>query len=299
MTTGQTITSPAGEVIEVIPDEEWADALGWTDARQLKGRDRPRLAVLGALWEHGAYEDRSGFAGTALYEDAKARGYEGHQTSLNGLMRKTLYLGLDREVHGKRTTRVRLTAVPQTWADLLTANGDQQATPEPVEDDSIPVYLLDEPDEDRAPVEDAAAVIDVPTFADVQLEVAQSVASALLAQVVDIIATGKPDTSRLDALEADLDDARRRLATVLDANATLRRKLTETGDELLAAKTERDGLRTRLRLTEANLQKAINADRASVIQDAVNAELAKVMRATPIHRSPDDTPDNGAPIQAK
>jgi hypothetical protein len=69
---------------------------------------------------------------------------------------------------------------------------------------------------------------------------------------------------------------------LLDDNTRLRRERANLGDELVAVKHERDGLRQRLRQAEANIERMTKpAGYAGVVNDLVQTELAKVMRATP------------------
>lgn len=278
------VTSPAGERVEVFSDEDWLAKTG-EDRDQALRQSTARRPILTALWEHGAYEDPKGFAMSALYRDATARGYSGAQTSLTSVLRKPVMApAVVTAIRGHRTYRVALAALPQRWRGWLVDGSGRIVEPEPVEPATLTV-VEPEPDfEDWKPDREELTV-----------EVAQSVATALLAQVIDIVSTGKPDTARLDALKlevdglrAELESASCRLADALTYGQRIRRQLEQNGDELTAVKAERDGLRQRVRMAEANLAKAMSPANQRTLDEIVHREVDKVMRATPVHRSPDD-----------
>jgi hypothetical protein len=281
----RTVCSPAGEEIAVYTDKEWMELTGvplqslqWSPSRR---------AVLGCLWNHGKYEDRkSGKATRLLIDDASKEGYGGQSPSaLNALFKSDAMIGaVERDINGKRTYRVQLTAVCETWLSKLQANGykmnvDAHKTTlaEPVVEEVEQVEEV----EDEAPAE----VLDVyqPEPDVLELQVSHAVARSLLTQVVEIINAGVEITrdDRVNELERDLSMAHQRLASRLEENDKLRRKVRQLEDELAAAHTERDGLRGRLRAAEYNLEKAMSSDNQRIIMAEVHREMDKIMRAKP------------------
>jgi uncharacterized protein (DUF3084 family) len=71
-----------------------------------------------------------------------------------------------------------------------------------------------------------------------------------------------------------------RLAKALEYGQKLRRELGETGDELKAVKQERDMLRQRLHIAEANMDKALGDGRRFVDAEVQKA-LGRIMSAKP------------------
>lgn len=307
------VTSPAGEPVDICPDDDWADATGQT----LQGVQRPmitKLHLIRALWHHGTITDSSGRATAALHPLAQEMGYRGSPVAITGLLADPLNApAFDRQTNGKRTYAIKLVALPQKWYDrLLEIEAEAAAAPdsgfgEPIPVDRSAVGLPDipEPSEgDREAAELVAAQVmpgglvepvvtsepDEPElFVPAEpepmptsyLEVAPQVAMALLTQVVEIISAGTPDAGKMRRLQDDLSDAADKLARRLTENDQLRRQVREAGDQINALKHERDGLRTQLRLTQHNLEQATNGDTERFVRDRVNAELAKIMRAAP------------------
>jgi hypothetical protein len=260
--------------VEIIPDDVWLDTLG-VSAHEGLVLTPVRRRVIETLNRHGPFVSESGQA-TALLADAAH--LNNTSRALTGTLRNpTMALAVDRELRGKRCFRIELVAVPQRWAHLLTNGATAEVdTPEPVEPDPEP-----EP-EPEAEAPTPAEPVDVDAL---RLDIAATVANALLTRVVEIVST--PDADKQAVLERDQarterDDARNRLAALLDDNTRLRRERANLGDELVAVKHERDGLRQRLRQAEANIERMTKpAGYAGVVNDLVQTELAKVMRATP------------------
>jgi regulator of replication initiation timing len=61
----------------------------------------------------------------------------------------------------------------------------------------------------------------------------------------------------------------------------MRKQLRQTGEELAAVKLERDGLRQRLRQTEANLNSALKGESAHAVTTEVMKRVDRIMRETP------------------
>lgn len=113
-------------------------------------------------------------------------------------------------------------------------------------------------------------VVPEPTPGD---DAAAAVARELLAEVVRIV-TRRPE---------QLEDAaiKERLANALTHGEKLRRELRDAGEELAAVKVERDGLRQRLRLSEANLNKALGDPGKRFIDEEVRKHVDRLMQAKP------------------
>jgi hypothetical protein len=287
----RTITSPAGEDVTVYPDSEWIEmtgvppqALAWT---------RSRRAVLGALWCQGKFTDKSGRASRLLIDAAKERGYKPDSAGAFGALitSQSMAPSLARDINGKRTYRIQLAALPETWAQHLPVNGHVnghvngttviEVEPEPTPETSEPPA-----GEPEAPAVDLLDVYQPTLEPDaLELQVSMAVARSLLTQVVEIIAAGpeirEVSNERTDELERDLSIAHQRLSSRLEENDKLRRRIRILEDELSAAHSERDGLRGRLKAAEYNLEKAMSADNQRFIMAEVHREVDKMMRAKP------------------
>ncbi len=299
-----TVTSPAGETIEIVPDADWlaTTGVGEMSLRQWAGKRE----ILGALWNHGPFVDPNGqSASTDLLKHAqKHYDYRGtHSGAVSQMLKGPVMLpAIDRDTNGKRTRSVRLVALPVKWYKKLDSewphlNGHKAPTPTEAlaegreerdliadRDAAETVAALVLPD----PVAHVNNLIGPPDVADeddyapaVELEIASSVAMALLTQVVDIISTGTPDAGKMRRLEADLAQASGLLAARLDENGRMRRTIGELGDEVIALKAERDGLRKRLKAAEYNLDRATGTDTQRIVNELVQKELSKIMSAKP------------------
>ena len=262
--------------VEIVPDDQWLERVGATSKEGLV-LTPTRRAVITALAEHGPFTDRGGRATVQL---ARAVGYTGTQAALSGVLRHhVMSHAIDRDLKGKRTFRIALKAVPERWAHLLT-NGDDTAKPEAT------VTPIEVPDVLPEPEPDVTE--------NMRLEIAGSVADALLARVVEIVRS--PDADKQAVLERDkalteLAEVQDRLATALNYGTTQRNAVQRLGEDLIAVKQERDGLRIRLRQAEANVERLTRpGGQAAIVNELVQVELAKVMRATPQPhaRGPDD-----------
>lgn len=316
-----TVKSPAGEQVEILTDEDWAELTG-VPVTSVRKPFKSKLGLVRALWHEGAVEDKSGRATAKLHPRALEYGYQGRPVAITGAMSDPLNApAFDRRTNGKRTYRIKLAAVPETWlmrmAELDTW-GPKPDEPEQLPDLGEPVPVARIPDAAETLLEpsqgdrDAAALMEsvllpqemlepVPEYVpplepdpepSPYLEVAPQVAMALLTQVVEIIAAGSPEVAdqRVRKLTQEVTDIADKLSRRLQENDGLRRQVRSLGEELNAVKYERDGLRTRLRMTEHNLQQALKSDVMAHVNERVMRELEKVMRV-----APSTTPRKGDP----
>jgi regulator of replication initiation timing len=291
----KTAMTPAGDEIQIIPDADWLATTG--DAPQALRQMSSRLPVLGALWTHGPFKDDSGRATADFHRVAKQLGYKGGTSSINGIINKTTMVpAIERKLNGKRCYEIRLAALPDSWfhkldgkwphmngtkPEKVLTDADIQTTITALPDDDVR-HDVDMPLPDLPPADEA-----IPEYAPpIDLHVASSVAMAMLTQVVEIISAGSPaDTDRrVKQLKTDFDDVAQKLHKRLEENDSMRKSIRSLGEEVMALRVERDGLRQRLRMTEANLERATSADTQRFINEQVQAELAKIMQAKPAHR---------------
>jgi len=126
--TDRTVTSPAGEDILVLPNDDFATLAGF-DARrtfeQNASQTPMRMAMLTTLWRRGAVVDRDGFATTILANMARTLAGEpiDHPTAV--LTAPSMKVCVERKTHGKRTKEVRLVALPECWLPTI-SRGDRQ-----------------------------------------------------------------------------------------------------------------------------------------------------------------------------
>ena len=305
------VTSPAGERVDICPDQDWADATGAT----LQAVQRPmitKLHLIRALWHHGTITNESGRATGLLHPLAQEMGYKGSPIAITGMLSDPLNApAFERQTNGKRTYAIKLVALPQKWYErLLELEAESQPAPEP---EPVPEPIPEPSEGDREAAELVAqqvmpgglvepVVTSEPDEPEVfipyepepqpepsYLEVAPQVAMALLTQVVEIISAGTPDAGKVRRLETDLADAADKLSRRLSENESLRKQVRSLGEDIKALKHERDGLRSRLRITEHNLEQATNADTERFIRQRVQQELDKLMRIAPgSHKGKDD-----------
>lgn len=308
-----SITSPwTGEVVAVVPDAEYAAAMGrplearsTANAGSVLTLQSARKLVLRTLWEHGPFEDRTGGRATALLHAAMVeRGNRSKSTALSGVL---LDAGpaIDRTTNGKRTYRIAFGLVPEHWAAYLLA----LPAPAVVEPPAVTPEQADRAEafaaEERAglaaepatePVEalepEPATVApepeeEAPNGLAPTLEVAGIVAMELLTRVIEIVSTGTAPDRASHRLREERDDARTRLAEALAYGETLRgsirrmeRERDVLGSEVTAMRRERDGLRSRLRDTEANLTAALRGDAAAYVNGEVSKAIDRVMRVS-------------------
>ena len=176
--------------------------------------------------------------------------------------------------------------------ESMTSSGPPSSPPAAViRDDRTPEQLAQDGD-DRWPdgrpyvPPPPAELIDLtettePPTPPLAVEVAEAVATALLAQVAAIITQGNAQAPANDRLRSELSTLTERLGTQVDYVDKLRRDLRASTDQIAALKVERDGLRQRLRDTEHNLRVATSADTQRIIDAEVHRQLDKVMRQAP------------------
>lgn len=119
--SSKSVTSPANEPIEIVDDDDWLQTVDQTNNHTLT-LTQARKAILGALWTHGTFQDKSGLASAPLHECASALGYKGSSGAINSVMGDSAMIpAVEREIRGKRTFTVRLVALPRKWHDYLVA----------------------------------------------------------------------------------------------------------------------------------------------------------------------------------
>jgi hypothetical protein len=268
-----TVTSPAGDEVRIYDVETFAELIGFEPGQRHSTAlllTPERFAVLDILWRFGAITDKSGRAGSMLSERAGVAHTPGvlRAPAVAACVER---VGNTRRVHG-----LRLVALPEVWLAILDpgtkVGGVSRPAPEAESsDDGLPAHVADSAD--SAPVE--------PELAPIEVELANAVATALLAQVVEIISTGGNAHSELRRLQLDVEGLRERLGTQVAYVDRLRRDLRDAGDEIAALKGERDGLRQRLRSTEYNLKAATSGDARRIIDAEVRRQVDRVMREVP------------------
>jgi hypothetical protein len=269
-----TITTPAGETIEVVSDADFMEVY------DVRGPDlriwNPKQPLLAALWFDGTMRSANGRATTALWERAVVYGYPHAQTGTASLLQTNSMRGcIERELNGKRTYSIKLARLPQTWADKLAKLKRHGQSPAQADRKEV-----------QQPPEPVTAAQPVPVAepaSDATEDVAAAVARELLAEVVRIINAPPPEP----VISGDLVDARDRLSKSLEYSQKLRRELQETGDELKAVKQERDMLRQRLHIAEANMDKALGDGRRFVDAEVQKA-LGRIMSAKPTTKGDDE-----------
>jgi regulator of replication initiation timing len=283
----KTVKSPAGRDIEIVDDDDWIASVGGTDNKTIRQWTGLKPAAIRELWLHGPAVNKSGQATRTLYERIiEANPHE----ELGTLQAMTPMLAdrpnapaFKRETNGKRTYTIELVAMPELWyAKLLddleppvyraipiepppSANGIE---PE-VADEELE-RIIEEPEPERyAP--------------PIELEIASQVAMSLLTTVVEIISAGSPSAidGKVKQLTTELAAVSERLGSRLEENDRMRKQLREAGDEINALRHERNGLRERVRKTEANLAAALKGESLTAINHEITKRVDQIMRATP------------------
>src|SRR5262245_15507277 len=103
--------------IEIVSDEDWLTLTGGGPRSLLLTKQR--AAVIKALADGPAVSD-NGMATQLLRDRMRAHGYTAlNQSSLNAMLREPSMLpALNRDVRGRRTYRIELTALPERWAHV-------------------------------------------------------------------------------------------------------------------------------------------------------------------------------------
>lgn len=294
----KTITSPAGETITLVRDDEWTATTGATPAGIRMWNAGNKRHVIAALWQHGEFTDAKGGATVRLAEWANEHyGMSITNSAITMMMGDALNaLAFERNVNGKRTYGVKLVALPELWyAKLLhtleheIAYLGPEPEPEPTEDapTTEPEPTVETPTDEEWQSITRELELDAPSLYEVgppvEIEVAQSVAMALLTHVVEIISAGSPEQTdaRVRSLSTDLEQMGQRYGQRLAENDGMRRKIRELGDEIVALRHERDGLRSRLRATESNLNEILKGDNARMVTQEVQKRIDQFMRQAP------------------
>ena len=303
MAKSRTVKSPAGESIQILPDDDWVDAVG-AEPRSLQqwgGGSKPY--VFRALWEHGEFTNSSGRVGSEVqtyiqdnYPDAQL---PVKPAAVMALFRNPVNLpAVISQMNGKRTFSLKLVAMPETWHRKLMqdigpgkpgSNGDHaQEVPEAIPEPSQEVEWTTSERTEWTDADWEALQLDAPIVYEepppLEVHIASQVAMSLLTTVVEIISAGTADTTQLTGskrLTQDLETAQHLLSQRLSENDKLRRQLREAGDSITALRHERDGLRTRLRMTEHNLTEALKGETAQAVNSEIQKRVDQFMRTTP------------------
>lgn len=289
-----TVTSGAGAKIEIVDDGDWCLTAG-VPMKGLRLWHGNKPAVIRTLWEHGRIEHKSGQASARLYSMMGEASGGGNQNSVSTLLNDTANApAFKRDVRGKRTYAIELVALPEIWYgklmrdieedttvfEAIRMNGDAPAIEELPPDPFQPIY-----DENRETIGafERGEIIPIETSPAIEVEIASQVAMELLTRVVEIISAGSAADANpeLRKLRNELAHGQGILSQRLEENDRLRRQVRETGEELLAVKSERDGLRQRLRQTEANLNAALKGESAGIVTTEVMKRVDRIMRETP------------------
>lgn len=301
------VESPVGDSIELVNDDDWLKLVGATNDHGLRQWNMgSKRWIMRSLWEHGSVDDpKSGRSGRKLFDRIitawpEAADDLGNPVSISGFLNNPLNIpAFDRKTNGKRTYRIALIALPYRWFDKLMADIDNDTTPidpepQPLVDPDIETEpLRDEPTREGETPDDPFDEIirdmqlDAPTIYDVspplEIAMASQVAMSLLTTVVEIISAGSGAAidEKVRKLQGDLSDVMGKLSARLEDNDRMRRQLRQAGDEITALRHERDGLRSRLRATEANLTAALKGDAVNAINGEIQRRVDSIMRVSP------------------
>ena len=301
----RTVKSPAGETIQITGDDDWIEATGAGPhaLRQWQGLKGGKALVIRALWEHGEFTHPSGRVSSEVVKymnDNYPGGYQGGQSNIMSLWQNPVnYPAVIANTSGKRTYALKLTALPEIWhRKLMEDIGPGKPAPNGDRATGEAQWLGPQPESVKVPVETTADTFTDADWADLQLDaptvyeeppplelhVASQVAMSLLTTVVEIISAGNADTTALSGsrrLQEEFQQAQHLLSQRLMENDKLRRQLREAGDAITALRQERDGLRTRLRMTEHNLTEVLKGETAQVVNSEIRKRVDQIMRTTP------------------
>lgn len=267
----RTVLSPAGTEVLVLDDDEAVELAGAKRPGSMLHLSIERRAIVEALWQHGPIQDDRGHAAGVLGERAGLT-----TTNVTNVLKSPLLAQcVEREAKTTRCYRLALVALPERWLPKLNGHAPPEPEPEPeVEQPTLldatsppPIWISTRDVADYDPTTDDRIV--------------DKVATALLAQVVEVLAHGKPDSAELARLDGVVHELQQRLASQLDYTSTLRQQMRLASDELVAVKQERDGLRARLRAAEHNLTVATTGDTRRIIDAEVHRAIDRFMRETP------------------
>ena len=311
--TSETVTSPVGDRIEIVSNEDWVKVTDTPEHGLRQWYVGRKPWVIRALWEHGEFTNSSGRATLDLYtymaEHYEMPGQSDNSKSVTSLLAHPMNApAFERATNGKRTHAIKLVALPEIWyrklmqdiADSPNRNGDQAAAeavaalvlPEaPETAPQAPVVDKTQQEAPQAPWTDddwSQLQLDAPTIYEepppLEIHIANQVALSLLTTVVEIISSGSADTTQLTGatrLTQELEQSQHLLSQRLMENDKLRRQLREAGDAITALRTERDGLRTRLRMTEHNLTEVLKGETAQAVNSEIQKRVDQFMRTAP------------------
>jgi hypothetical protein len=202
-------------------------------------------------------------------------------------------MAFERDTNGKRTFRIGLAALPRTWHEKLMQDirekpGTNGSQPEPEEPEAPQPEPVAEPVGAMTETDWESIKLDAPTIFEepppLEIHIAHQVAMSMLTAVVEIISAGTADTSKLagaQRIQQDLQQVQELLHQRLQENQRLRNQVREAGDLITALRTERDGLRSRLRMTESNLKEVLKGETAQAVNHEINKRVDQIMRTTP------------------
>lgn len=287
-----TITSPAGDLIEVVDDADFMEVF---DINEIDMRIwAPKRPIFAALWYEGAVVDhQSGRATHFLWERAVRHGYPSKESAVASVLNSPMMHGcLERDVNVKRTYSIKLVRLPASYVERLKQTKPAKAPPRPKEEkEVVEPGPGPEPEPEQAATQGNAAISPstVEPVSELTEDAAAAVARHLLAEVIRVVTSEQPDNEAIfREVNAELVDTRQKLANALEYGQKMRREASETGDELRAVKTERDTLRQRLRATEANLTAALGGEGRRFIDEEVRKQLGRIMEAKPSVKGDDD-----------
>jgi regulator of replication initiation timing len=315
MAISRHAVSPAGDRIEIVSDDDWMALTGCAERSIRSWNQGGKRFIIAELWRNGIIEDlKSGRATGMLWKRMQAT-FPGEittmPTSFPGFANDPLNApALELVKKGKRTYSIKLIALPQFWYDKLEHDESERAKarraaeraaekadreaaelvaasimPESTSLNGTNVSDIEHDAEFDDIMRDMQ--LDAPTVYDIEppLEIAMAsqVAMSLLTTVVEIISagTGAQVDEKVRSLQGDLNDALSKLSARLEDNDRMRRQLRQAGDEIQALRYERDGLRSRLRATEANLTAALKGDAVQAINGEIMRRVDSIMRVAP------------------
>lgn len=312
--------SPAGDRIEIVSDDDWIKLTGCTEKSLRVWNLGAKRFIIAELWRNGAVLNESGRATRDLWarmDESFPGEVEGKQTSFPGWSTDSLNApAIELVKNGKRTFSIKLIGLPSTWYDFLQADETERARVQRAAEreaerlererldreaaESVAAQIMPEPVgaslngtsvEDREVDEFADMMrdiqLDAPTVYDMEppleIAIASQVAMSLLTTVVEIISagTGAQVDEKVRQLQGDLSDIAGKLSQRLEENDRMRRQLRSAGEEIQALRYERDGLRSRLRATEANLTAALKGDAVQAINGEIQRRVDSLMRVAP------------------
>lgn len=290
--------SLAGEDVLIYDDEDaFASMAGFEPGshsfKLSMQMPRARLAVLKVLWRHGTIVNKSGFAMGHLAE--RVREFDALTFNVNAVVTAPMMQAcVDRLTKGRRTMRIELIALPKSWLRMVEGSLSDEARDHPfkpirdaVEELADAVHPLEQP-----------VATPLAEVAPVEGELAGAVATALLAQCIEVLTTNGADmlVAKNARLTEELTQARQRLGEQTGYVDRLRRELRQAQDEVIAAKLERDGMRQRAQAAEHNLRVATSPEAGKLLEAELHKQVDKLMRQRPgtSYETPDEKREHAA-----